>query len=332
MQTCLKCGGKGEYEEPITGIVVKCDCNIGRERPENKKGIEYLQRKKAEEALKNSGDDTPQHREYTNGQNKSVYVYGAVPEHRKDDNYSPEYLRALAKERMEFDGAPLVGFKQYKQTLDSIYLSIQSGERLRNSYLICSHNGFSKETFANTCIKELYNQGKKVVPYLALNEIYNLIQAEHLLLRINKAYITEDNQRIDALQDTNEIVDWKFNRDTKLIFQNYDIEKFVSRYANFGFSYHDFIDAEVLFVRLTESFLQGYEMPTLRYLMKERASKGKVTIVFCDKALSSLKKEGDSWQSWWDIVAETSYEKRSLDKLVYITCHRDLKKAGAKQK
>lgn len=326
---CLKCGGTGVYKDKETGIEVKCECTINRSKPENTKGIEYLKMLKANEELKNT---ELQERAYTNGQNKSIYVYGAVPEHRKDDNYSPEYLKDLAKAIMESSKTPLVGFKEYKQTLDSIYLSVQSGERLRNSYIISSVNGFSKETFANTCIKELYNSGKKVVPYLSLNEIYNLIQAEHLLLKINKAYITEDNQRSESTKDIDGIVDWKFNKKTKLVFENYDVEKFVNRYINFEFSYQDFIDAEILFTRLSESFLQCYEMPTLRYLLKERASRGKATVVFTDKSINSLKKEGDSYASWVGYIADNEFERRSLDKMIYITCYNDLRALGGNKK
>lgn len=329
--TCLKCGGTGKVIDPVTGIEVACDCQINLKQEVKNKALEFL--KKQQESKNDDGVEQGQFTQnLSNGEIKSVYCEGAVPEWRKDDNFSVEYLKEMIKARYKVDSKPINGMNSYIDTLSKIYLNIQEDKKVVNSYFISAHNGFGKTTFSNTCIKLLHSKGKSVVPYLPLVEIYNLINAENLLFRLAKAkLVPAEKQEVFSYSarndkilswDKTDIRDSQGNKTDEMVVGNYSIENFVKKYSSFGYSYHDFLECEVLFTCLSEPFLQGIEMPTLAYILKERSRHGKPTIVFGDRAMGTYIKEGDTKNYWDDLTVRTQYESRSLDRMVYVTCYR----------
>ena len=339
---CIKCGGKGEYMDKELGIMVKCDCTNpvnGSELLDKAEDVsiernkEYLRKLReqtasganAEQASIGIGSTSG----LTYGDSQSAYVFGAVPEHRKDDNFSPEYAMNVFREDFKKTGMAIIGVNKYLSTLNSIYLDIQQGKRVEHSYFISAHNGFGKTTFANTCIKELHKQGKKVAPYISLMELYNLMTAEQLLIRLNKAYILEAykrNDTDDGMQMSRN--DWRMVQNTNLVFQEYSLEDFISRYKQFEFSYIDFLECEILFISISPSFIHGYEVPLLKYLLQERGRKGKSTILMGDQSLSSYIKEADMANMWRDMIADNNnpYESKAMDRMLYVACYRETKK------
>lgn len=324
--TCLKCGGTGKVVDPITGIEVACDCQIDVKQESKNKALEYLikQKEKVESGTAEceTGEFTKGNR-VTVGESKSAYAVGAIPEHRKDDNFSVEYLKESIRERYKTDKRPVNGINNYINTLSGIYLDIQEDKKVDNSYFISAHNGYGKTTFANTCIKLLHSKGKLVVPYIPLIEIYNIINAENLLFRVAKANIKNEREQEGYTYSTtsDKIVMYDKHNECGVL-ANYNLENFVKRYSTFNYSYKDFLECELLFTCFSEIFLHKTEMMTLTYILKERSRIGKATVVFGDKSLSNYKENGDARLYWDDLVANTQYEKRSLDRLVYVACYR----------
>lgn len=332
---CLKCNGTGVYPDEVTGINIKCEC----QNVKNASGLKdncvndgtftggngdsnFIPPMSPIEVARNNG-------ELTVGDNKSAFAHGIVPKHREDDEFSPDYTRNYINECYKYDKIPVRGLDKYIELLSKILLDIRSDKQIDRSYFISAHNGYGKTTFANTCIKYLHKSGKKVVPYLSLQEIYNIVIAENLLLRINKAYITQDEKRVGhSLDDSNKYVDWKANKQTGAVFEQYNIEAFVENYASFNFSYADFINCEILFTCFSPSFMQCYELPTLKMLLQERSRRGKPTIVFGDQALGAYIKQGDNDVMWKEMLAKNAYENFCLDRLNYIACYRDMRRAG----
>ena len=298
---CLKCNGTGQYEDKITGLTIKCECQnvknasglkdncvIDNVVPSGVNTDGYIAPMTPNEVARNNG-------ELTAGDNESAFAHGIIPKHREDDEFSPDYTRNYINECYKYDKIPVRGLDKYIELLSKILLDIRSDKRLDRSYFISAHNGYGKTTFANTCIKYLHKAGKKVVPYLSLQEIYNIVIAENLLLRINKAYITQDEKRVEhSLENSDKYVNWKANKQTGAVFEQYNINAFVENYATFNFSYADFINCEILFTCFSPSFMQCYELPTLKMLLQERSRRGKATIVFGDQALGAYIKQGDN--------------------------------------
>lgn len=321
--TCLKCGGTGRIVDEITGIEVACDCQMKIEHEErNNKALEFLKKQKEKMDNENKEEFT-RDSTVTNGDAASAFAFGAVPEHRKDDNFSVEYLKESIRERYKTDQRAVKGINNYVNTLSSIYLDIQEGKRVSNSYFISAHNGYGKTTFANTCIKLMHSLGKLVVPYVPLIEIYNLINAENILLRLAKSNICAENEQEKYTYSTlsDKVVEYdKYNKEG--VVASYNLENFVKRYESFGFSYIDFLETDVLFTCFSEVFMQKTEIMTLAYLLKERSRRGKATVVFGDKSLTAYRESIASKQYWDDLLVNTQYDKRSLDKLIYVTCYR----------
>ena len=246
---CLKCNGTGQYEDKITGLTIKCECQnvknasglkdncvIDNVVPSGVNTDGYIAPMTPSEVARNNG-------ELTIGDNESAFAHGIIPKHRETDEFSPDYTRNYINECYKYDKIPVRGLDKYIELLSKILLDIRSDKRLDRSYFISAHNGYGKTTFANTCIKYLHKAGKKVVPYLSLQEIYNIVIAENLLLRINKAYITQDEKRLEhSLENSDKYVNWKANKQTGAVFEQYNVNAFVENYATFNFSYADFIN------------------------------------------------------------------------------------------
>lgn len=320
---CLRCKGTGIYDDPETGLQLKCNCKT----PENSS---LLKDNVSDGNITgvNIGKGIVESMGFTNATNEAAYVNGAVPLHRKDDCFSVDYLREYAAKSIEKGGWVLNGLEErYIPTLSNIYLSILKGEPVRKSYLITSHNGFGKTTFANTCIKKLFEQGKRVVPYLSLYDIYNIINAEKYLVMLNKSYISKAIDRalsVDADGDVyGTVEDKRTMEEAARVFKKHSLDQLLKDYNNFEFGYSDFVNADLMFTSISENMFNDVEVPLLKVLLQERSKRGRATVVFGDRALKDYMYSGELYGVWSDIIAGNDFDVTKLDRLNYIGCYKN---------
>lgn len=193
-----------------------------------------------------------------------------IPDYRLDDNFTVKELR----ERIEqFYGSKKLEIKQieeYEQLMCSILCTIEQNGKLPRSYIIGAPRGLGKNTLANTCIKLLNKQEKKVVPYTSLTDIYELY-----ILNLKNQFVENRYTKIQECHD---------NRSE--IIQEYTLK--------------DFLECDVLFTHLISPEFKYQEITMLRLLLSHRGKVGKPTIVFTSIPLTSYLYYKDDKRYFWD--------------------------------
>lgn len=150
---CTICNGYGVYEDEY-GNVLQCSCVL-----------------KKDEAIKKVADNVNM---FKMGHNlcdaESAVANGLIPEHRKADIFNEKRVKEVATKVGQVLQVSYVNgsFTKYLAELDNISARIRNNIKLGGSYMIYAPNGFGKTTFANECIKTLFAQEKKCVPYTSL--------------------------------------------------------------------------------------------------------------------------------------------------------------------
>lgn len=274
---CSLCGDTGKYVNSM-GIEVTCKCT-------------YEDIKVPLMPLKTG---------LTMGDNESAVYNGFVPEGRMNDNYSEEILRERVS--AQYEGMyHVVNFENYITTLNNILYSITNGQNLPGSYIIGAPNGFSKTTFANTCIKILEKQGKKAAPYASLVEIFEVYKKYDNKVRLKEVM---DVDHEDLKGESVYPIDRSFLPD------------YLTRHGM-----KVYLDADVLFTNLTRVNYKERELAILALLTEARAKQGKCTIIFTDISLQYYTNVDKDKMRFWDEWIDHSQGKyTSAGKYTYISC------------
>lgn len=179
----------------------------------------------------------------------TAVMKGIIPEHKKNQEYSRElYQKTLNKLCYSLKlGRGRESIANYFDTLDNILMTIRDGRLPEISYMLYSLNGCGKGTFAITCLKVLFAQNKKCVPYITVKEL-----AE---------------KRVE------------YNK--KLTFGKVETEGID------GYTWKDYINADLVFTQVANGGKDPYlEFDVLSELLTMRASKNKPTIVFLERPVS----------------------------------------------
>lgn len=248
---CSICHGKGVYENNTLGIKTICNCVA-----------KYKQKKEVEQARKERLEKNgPLKVQATLAEQLSARSLNLIPEIREGDIFELNTLTKRVKALCAEHNIGVQGdsYKNYLKTLSNINSVLGSGQNLKYSYIISAPNGFSKTTFANSCIANLNGKGKKMVPYKSLYEIANLLVTE----TSNYSYLRQ--RKFDKITHKKENeYDWK-----------------------------DYIDAYLVFCFLTVPEYAEIELSTLKSLLSIRGTRGLATIVFAERPISAYNTKQD---------------------------------------
>lgn len=145
---CEKCDFTGWKQDSLTGIKVRCDCQIRAERQTKIK-------------------DTEAPKVKIRDKDKLRLL---VPLERRKDEFDTDTSKHNIEEIAKMQNCKIYRYTTYIDTINTILGEIVTSG-LKNSYIIGAPNGFGKTTFVYTAIKRLLAQNKKVVPYLPLIEL-----------------------------------------------------------------------------------------------------------------------------------------------------------------
>lgn len=246
---CPICKGVGRLKSISFGLIMPCNCvRIIEQRKE-------IENKRLESIKKLRMNPT-------SGEAKSAVLSKLVPESRAGDSFMIDMLDKKVKILFEELNARLDKEKylKYRDSLMEINKIISMGSYPTHSYMISAPNGFSKTTFANTCISRLSGMGKPMVPYKSLDEIAT-IQDYHIL---NRRFV-----------------------------QNRQYDKQISKESIGGFDWNDFLNANILFCFLTSPDLVDIEIPVLKTLLSIRGTKGLATVVFAERPINVYRTKED---------------------------------------
>lgn len=248
MLSCMKCEGTGRYTNTL-GIEVVCPCTL----QSNPKPVVTPPRLTQVDAIICSS--------------KAKCL---IPDYRLKDDFNVKALHQRVEDFYGVKDANGVQILEYEKLMCSILCSIEQEGKLPCSYLIGAPRGFGKTTLANTCIKILNKQGKNVVPYTSLMDIYELY-----ILNAKNQFI---ENRYTTIQECHD------NR-TELI-QEYTLK--------------DYLECDVLFTHLLSPEFKYQEIAMLRLLLAHRGKIGKPTIVFTNIPLTSYLYFKDDKRYFWD--------------------------------
>lgn len=225
----------------------------------------------------------------------SAKSHGLVPEARIGDSFNTQVL----KERINaFYGNKKLDIKnidEYEKLMCSILTSIEFNNPLPCSYLIGAPRGLGKTTLANTCIKHLHKQGKRVVPYTSLLDIY--------ALRLAQAKQTYHDDRYTNLMETPELASDLIN----------------------DYTLTDFLNCDVLFTHLICPEFRVEEISILKLLLMHRGKLGLPTVVFLNMPLKFYLMQKDDKRYFWDeFVAYTDLDNPGYTTLNYKYCFKNM--------
>lgn len=245
---CPICHGTGKYINPKFGLVTICSC------------VEKVRMKKEREQSR-LAQISKIKVQATKGEQEAAFRDNLIPEHRKNDIFNINEMQIRAKRVCNENNIRVVAdtYKNYITALAKINTSLGSGEGLNKSYIISAPNGFSKTTFANSCIANLYGKGKKMVPYKSLAEIATL------LIRETANY--------------NYLRNRQFNRIINKKEGEYD--------------WSDYCTAYLVFCFLTIPEYAEVELSTLKSLLSIRGNAGLATVVFTERPINAYNVSGD---------------------------------------
>ncbi|MEM4385421.1 MAG: hypothetical protein QXD03_02600 [Candidatus Anstonellales archaeon] len=197
-------------------------------------------------------------------------------------------------------------FQEYIDTLNGLLGLIAEGKRPNASYIIGSPNGFGKTSFVNTCIKYMYKNGMKCVPYISLYELAEIkAENDRNIVRAIKLYSNNESDDIRSyeLADGSSVVK-------------------VPKVITGCYSWSEYINADILFCYLTTVDMRIIESYTLKAVLDTRGTKGLPTIVFTSTSLEPYKKDYSLREYVWDEILEYNPNRASYDRLKHISCYK----------
>lgn len=152
LENCPICHGTGIYYDEF-GLPIICGCvsernnRIAKIKAQTADFKDYVSKGDADRAVQ----------------------FGLVPENKADITYNRDAVTMFSRKMWSVLGIAQRKdeFKNYLDTLDNIQFGLNNNKLPEISYIMYSPNGFGKETFAVSCIKQLFSHNRKCVPYIS---------------------------------------------------------------------------------------------------------------------------------------------------------------------
>lgn len=205
-------------------------------------------------------------------------------------------------------------FDDYKDITLNILSTILAHKVPEQSYIIGAPNGFGKTSFVNTCLINLFAQGKKCVPYVSLSELARIKMADEKELisglsperHYKGKDVRSDEEYMNALYDS------------------MDSQVYEKRPINLvgKYSWSEYMNSEVLFCYFTDISSKLLESEMLRAILNIRGAKGLPTIVMISTSLDPYKKDKILAEYVWNEILAYK-EQTSYDRVTHISCYKD---------
>ena len=205
----------------------------------------------------------------------------------------------------------IYNMQKYTQICLGILSAVRMGKLPNRSYLIGAPNGFGKASFVNECLITLRAQGFRVVPYVSLWELAQIrVDSEQKLM---KPYMKVKDSDGTGFTNPN-------------VYKKEDYMRYPEIIVN-RFSYSQYINADCLFVYLSDPVSKDVESHTLYQLLNIRGAKGLPTIVMIGTSIDVYLKDSFLKEYIWNEIMEYQRVENSYDRLYHISCYRVKKSA-----
>lgn len=203
-----------------------------------------------------------------------------IPKTRLKDDYSLAYFDNNVEMMLLRQNCRLVGENEYKAVINKLLNEAAVGN-IKQSYLLSAPNNFGKTTLVHTLLKRYIYKDKSVVPYINLSQL--------AILRLS--YEEAVKARL-----------WGSTKD----------EKSVN-----GFTWQDWITADFVAVKLTETDSAVVESAMLASLLNRRGENDLPTLVTMQYPVRPYTENLQLKRTYWDNILAYNEIKTGTDRLIY---------------
>jgi hypothetical protein len=227
-----------------------------------------------------------------------------IPNEYRDAKYSVDKIRNNIRAMYSRDKRKTRKFEEYVSTCSGILSTIRMGNVPNRSYIIGAPNGFGKTSFVNEALITLRKYNKSVAPYVSLLELAHIrAEEEKRIMRPFRRFVDESGI---AYTEPSEV----------------SINKIPQEIVG-AYSYTEYINAECLFVHLTDVISKDIESHTLYQLINIRGVKGLPTIVMMSTSIEPYFNDRILKELVWDEILAHSEEDGQFDRLYHVSTYRD---------
>ena len=203
-----------------------------------------------------------------------------IPKSRQKYDFSLTYYENNVNIMQLSQNYRLVKEEDYLATVSKL-LDASARGTITESYLLSAPNSFGKTTLVNTILKRYIYQDKKVVPYISLSTLAELRFSYEQYM---KAALWGNKSELKTFND---------------------------------FSWHDWLEADFVAVRLTDIDSAVVESSILYSLLSYRGEKELPTLVTMDYTLKPYMENEQLRRVYWDNMLVYNQSKPSFDRLIY---------------
>lgn len=197
------------------------------------------------------------------------------------------------------------GFNKYIEACCGILSAIRTRQLPALSYLIGAPNGFGKTSFVVEGIITALKQGYTTAPYISLWEL-SQIRVDNELKMMNP-YRRYKDETGTIYTDTNMPEN-----------PNYKNPEIVTG----RFSYSEYVNADILFVRFTDVISKDIESHTLYQLLSIRGPKGLPTIATMSTSLEPYLNDKKLKELVWDEILAYKEDKNNYDRIYHVSTYK----------
>ena len=203
-----------------------------------------------------------------------------IPYSRLQDDFSLTYYQKSIKMMLISQNCRLAREQEDISTINKL-LNESAQDGITCSYLISAPNSFGKTTAMHTIIKRYLLQGKTAVPYVSLSRLAELrLKHEKYLKSTLWGYPAEDGN------------------------------------IN-GFTWADWLNADIVAVKLTDFEAATVESAMLYSLLSHRGEKNLPTLVTTDYTIKPYLDNKQLKRVYWDNILVFNEAKPSFDRVIY---------------
>lgn len=243
----------------------------------------------------------------SNADRDQAVIECIVPKSYRDATFDVDKIKANAASQYVKTGRMyrLHKFNQYIGICESLLGAFRTKRLPERSYIIGAPNGFGKTSFVMESLITLRKQGYRVVPFISLWELAQIRVENEFRIKKAGGYRINNDDKVEMLgQVGTEAVLKK-----PIVVQN-------------AFSFSEYINADCLFVQLTDIASKEIESAMLSQLLQIRGAKGLATIVLTSNALTAYTNDPKLKEYIWNEILDFNEDTMSLDRVYHISCYK----------
>lgn len=234
-----------------------------------------------------------------------------IPKSYKYAEFNIERIKANIREQFNTSKGlyKVLRFNEYTELCYNILSTVRMKKLPERSYIIGAPNGFGKTSFVTECLITLNKQGYNVVPYISLWELAQLrIDNEHRMMKPFRKFKLEEDESEKLVYNTEPNKFPGYMREPEVVTGHY--------------SYSQYINADCLFVHLTDASSKDLESHALYQLLNIRGVKGLPTIVMTGQSLDIYIKDTALRELVWDEILTKNKESSYFDRLYHVSTYK----------